>query len=80
MSLVSSLTPSVDINTGVLLPSERKQAMLDELKSLDEAWKKKTAIDIPEAVTYEKLQEKNSKKSIAIIVNQSHNSHTFIGV
>ncbi len=29
---------------------------------------------------YEKLQEKNSKKSIAIIVNQSHNFGTFIGV
>lgn len=58
MSLIPSFTPGIDINTGILLPSERKEKMMSELKSLDEAWLKKTAIDIPEVVTYEKHKEK----------------------
>ncbi len=57
MSLIPSFTPGIDINTGILLPSERKKKMMSELKSLDEAWTKKTAIDIPEVVTYEKQKE-----------------------
>ena len=58
MKLIPSLVPGVDINLDILLPSERKKAMLGELSRLDEEWKKKTEVKIPEVVTYERKEEK----------------------
>lgn len=58
MTLIPSLVPKVDIDLEVLVPTERKKAMMSELGRLDEEWKKKTQVVIPEAVTFEKKAEK----------------------
>lgn len=58
MTLIPSLVPKVDIDLDILVPTERKKAMMSELGRLDEEWKKKTEVVIPEAVTYEKKAEK----------------------
>lgn len=58
MNLRPSLVPDVDIDLEILVPTERKKAMMNELSRLDEEWKKKTEVVIPEAVTYEKKAEK----------------------
>lgn len=58
MKLIPSLVPDVDIDLEILVPAERKKAMLSELGRLDEEWKKKTEVVIPEAETYERKAEK----------------------
>ena len=57
MSIIN-LTPGIDVNLDILVPTERKKAMMSELERLDAEWKQKTAIDVPEVVTYERKSEK----------------------
>lgn len=57
MSLDLSM-PGVDINLDLLAPTEKKKAMLSELGRLDDEWKKKTEVVIPEVERYERKQEK----------------------
>lgn len=57
MSL-DTLLPGIDINLDLLVPTERKKAMLSELGRLDNEWKEKTKVEIPEVERYERKEEK----------------------